>query len=217
MFAARRIFRVAVIGGLTFIAGEVALPAKASTPPHQAADAAASPMMANERLTQPGKEAQALAERTGIWDATFTSWEKPGAPPVVTRGLVAEREMIGPMLQERLYPAEGGPGPPWVRIDDLTFNRTEGRWDYMSMDSRVAAGIMVAWSLGSDPANHVFLTFLPFSTPGSGQEVSGQMLRMEQVLIREDADHETKDQYFMSADGVATKWLAKRYAYTRRH
>lgn len=56
-----------------------------------------------------------------------------------------------------------------------------------------------------------------FSTPGTGQEVSGQMLRMEQIITHEDAEHETKDQYFMSVDGVATKWLAKRYSYIRRH
>jgi hypothetical protein len=178
---------------------------------------AASGTAANDRLIQLGPEGQALAERVGTWDVTFTSWEKPGAPPVVTRGLVAEREMIGPMLQERLHPGSGNSGPSWVRIDDLTFNRTEGRWDYMSMDSRVAAGIMVAWSLDHDRAARVFLSFLPFSTPGTGQEVSGQMLRMEQIVTHEDANHETKDQYFTAADGIATKWLAKRYSYTRRH
>jgi hypothetical protein len=196
-----------MVGALTLIAGQNAM----------AAGDAAAGKLANERLILPGPEAQALAERVGTWDVTFTSWEKPGSPPVITRGLIADREMIGPMLEERLHPDVGTPGPSWVRIDDLTFNRTEGRWAYMSMDSRVAAGIMVAWSLDRDPAARVFLSFLPFSTPGTGQEVSGQTLRMEQIVIHEDADHETKDQYFMSADGVATKWLAKRYAYTRRH
>ena len=42
------------------------------------------------------------------------------------------------------------------------------------------------------------------------------MVRMEQIIIRQDADHEVKDQYFTLADGVDTKWLAKRYSYTRR-
>lgn len=216
MSTPREILRAATLGALTLITGEIAVVASAAAQAHQSGNAA-PPMSANERLILPGPEAQALAERVGTWDATFTSWEKPGAPPVVTRGLVAERAMIGPMLQERLHPDVGNPGPSWVRIDDLTFNRTEGRWDYMSMDSRVAAGIMVAWSLEHDPAARVFLSFLPFSTPGTGQEVSGQMLRMEQIVTHEDADHETKDQYFMTADGVATKWLAKRYSYTRRH
>jgi len=42
------------------------------------------------------------------------------------------------------------------------------------------------------------------------------MTRMEQVIIRQDADHEVKDQYFTPADGTGTKWLAKRYSYVRR-
>jgi hypothetical protein len=216
MSVLRKILGVAIVGALTLITGEGAVAASALAQAHENGGAASAAMLANERLILPGSEAQALAERVGVWDATFTSWEKPGAPPVVTKGLVAEREMIGPMLQERLHPDAGSPGPSWVRIDALTYNRTEGRWDYMSMDSRVAAGIMVAWSLDHDPAARVFLSFLPFSTPGTGQDVSGQMLRMEQIVIHQDADHE-KDQYFMSADGVATKWLAKRYSYTRRH
>lgn len=216
MFTPRRILRSAALCAFTLVVGEIAVVASTEAQARQNGnDATATP--ANERLLRPGPEEQALAERVGTWDVTFTSWEKPGSPPVITSGLVAEREMIGPMLQERLHPGTGKPGPLWVRVDDLTFNRTEGRWDYVSMDSRVAAGIMVAWSLDHDPATRVFLTFLPFSTPGTGQEVSGQMLRMEQIVIHEDVDHETKDQYFTSADGVATKWLAKRYSYVRRH
>lgn len=216
MFTPRGILRAVTLCALTLVIGEIAVVANVEAQAHQDGNEATA-MPANERLIRLGPEAQALAERAGTWDATFTSWEKPGSPPVVTSGLVAEREMIGPMLQEKLHPDTGKPGPSWVRVDDLTFNRTEGRWDYMSMDSRVAAGIMVAWSLDRDPAARVFLTFLPFSTPGTGQEVSGQMLRMEEVVIHQDADHETKDQYFTSADGIATKWLAKRYSYTRRH
>jgi hypothetical protein len=43
------------------------------------------------------------------------------------------------------------------------------------------------------------------------------MFRMEQVIQRQDADHETKDQYFTPAGDAPAKWLAKRYSYTRRH
>ena len=213
----RRSIIKAAVGSALLLAGGCGGLASTSAAFAQS-DAAATTIgpSANERLTQLGPEGQALAQRVGTWDATFTSWDEPGKAPVVTGGLVAEREMIGPMLQERLHPAEGTPGPSWTRVDDLTFNRTEGRWDYMSMDSRVAAGMMSAWSLDHDPAERVFLSFLPFSTPGTGQTATGQMLRMEQFVIHQDADHEIKDQYFTAVDGVATKWLAKRYTYTRR-
>ena len=171
---------------------------------------------ANDRLTQLGPEGEELAKRVGTWDATFTEWEKEGATPVTTSGLVAEREMIGPMLQERLHTLPGAPGRAWTRIDDLTFNRVTSRWDYMSMDTRAAVGLMPAWSLDRDPARRIFVSFMPFAFAGDGANVTGQMLRMEQIITEVDADHETKDQYFLPADGNGTKWLAKRYSYVRR-
>ena len=171
---------------------------------------------ANDRMAELGPEGQALAKRVGTWDVTFTNWSKPGAAPVTTGGLVAEREMIGPMLQERLHPSPGSSGLAWTRIDDLTYSRIDGRWDYMSMDTRAPVGLMPAYSLGRDPADRIFVSFIPFTMPGEGTNVTGQMLRMEQIIIHVDDDHEMKDQYFTPADGVATKWLAKRYSYTRR-
>jgi hypothetical protein len=184
------------------------------------ADAQASPVEARtptERLNQPGPQAEALARGAGTWDVTFTNWDAPGAEPTVVTGLVAERRMIGPMLEEILRPAPDAGGTPFVRVDDLTFNRLEGRWQYMSMDSRVPFGLMTAASLDADPAQRVFVAFTPFATTGSGPVASGQMFRMEQVIQRQDVDHETKDQYFTPAGGATAKWLAKRYSYTRRH
>jgi len=170
-----------------------------------------------ERLNQPGPQGEALARGAGTWDVTFTNWEAPGAEPTVVTGLLAERRMIGPMLEEILRPAPDAGGTPFVRVDDLTFNRLEGRWQYMSMDSRVPFGLMTAASLDADPAQRIFVAFTPFATTGSGPVASGQMFRMEQVIQRQDADHETKDQYFTPAGGAPAKWLAKRYSYTRRH
>lgn len=173
-------------------------------------------LSANDRLAQLGPEGEALEKRVGTWDVIFTNWEKPGAAPTTTGDLVAEREMIGPMLQERLHTAPGAPGRAWTRIDDLTFNRVTSRWDYMSMDTRAAVGLMPAWSLDCDPADHIFVSFVPFALAGDGTNVTGQLLQMEQIIIKIDPDHETKDQYFLPADGNGTKWLAKRYSYTRK-
>ena len=175
------------------------------------------PQPPTERLNQPGPQGQALAHEAGTWDVTFTNWDAPGAEPTVATGLVAERRMIGPMLEEILRPAPNASGTPFVRVDDLTFNRLEGRWQYMSMDSRVPFGLMTASSLDADPEQRVFVSFTPFATTGDGPVASGQMFRMEQVIQRQDADHETKDQYFTPSGSAPVKWLAKRYSYTRRH
>ena len=86
----------------------------------------------------------------------------------------------------------------------------------MSMDTRVPNGIMSAWSLGHDSAERVFVSFQPFATTGSGPEATGQMFRMEQIISSSDADHDVKDQYFTPSSSTPTKWLAKRYSYTRR-
>lgn len=216
MFNRRHVCQAVAIAMLSFGATGLVLPprqaaAQAATPP-----AGAAGPSANARLSALGPEALALATRAGTWDATLTSFSRSGGAPAVLTGLVAERQMIGPMLQEILRSVPGAPGPRFERVDDLTFNRLEGRWDYMSMDSGVPDGLMVAWSLDHDAGERIFVSFLPFATAGDGPEATGRMFRMEQVITRLDADHETKDQFFTPADGTGTKFLAKRYSYTRR-
>lgn len=180
------------------------------------ANAADSPSVM-DKLNEFGPEAKALVLRSGTWDVTITSWEGPGATPVVLGGLVAERRMIGPMLEEVLQPIPGTTEKPFSRADFLTFNRLEGRWQYMSMDGRAPDGMMTAYSLDADPEQRIFMSFLPFATPNIiGASAIGQLWRMEQVIQRQDADHEVKDQYFIAAGSNPVKWLGNRYSYTRR-
>ncbi len=216
MFDRRFFLRAAAVGAMSIgsaflgpvLTREAA--AQAVTPGLQAGQSA------DKRLSELGREGQALATRAGSWDATLTSFSRTGGAPVTLGGLVAERQMIGPMLQEVLRSVPGASGPSFERVDDLTFNRLEGRWDYMSMDSSVPNGLMVAWSLDPDSGERIFVSFLPFATAGSGPDATGQMFRMEQVITRVDDNHDTKDQYFTPADGNGAKYLAKRYTYTRR-
>jgi hypothetical protein len=101
-------------------------------------------------MSDPGAGAKELTARVGVWDVVFTMWPAPGAEPVVTRGLIAERTMIGPFLQEVMRPAPGSATPDFRRIDYLSYDRVEGRWKYVSMDTRFPAGIMPAWSFSGD-------------------------------------------------------------------
>lgn len=190
--------------------------ATAQTTPSTSTVAPTTGATAAEQMLALGPEAQALASRVGRWDLTQTNWSSPTADPVTIPGLVAERQMIGPFLQEIVHPVPDSSAKPFTRIDFLTFNRVEGRWAYASMDTRSSNGIMPAWSLGRDPADRIDLVFQPFAIVGGGSEVKGQMLRMEQIITREGLDREVKDQYFTLADGVGTRWLARRYVYTRR-
>ena len=171
---------------------------------------------AAERLNAPGPEAQALAARAGTWDVVATMWPAPGAAPMVTRGLVAERRMVGVFLQEDMHPAPGQPGPAFTRIDYQQFSRVEGRWQYVSLDTRMPVGIMPAWSYDRGAGKALVLQFEPIAFVGFGPTVEGRMLRSDLTITRLDADHETKEQRFLLADGEGRPWTAVRYEYTRR-
>ena len=150
-----------------------------------------------------------IAARTGLWDVTETVWASPGAAPVTTTGLVAERRIIGTMLQEVLRVGEN-PSSPVDRIDYLRYSRSEGHWDYVSMDTRADVGIMPAWSFAAGDNTRIDLTFAPFALP------TGMMLHMTEVITFEGPDRDRKDQQFLVADGTGRAWLAHRYVYVRR-
>jgi hypothetical protein len=199
-----------------FLPTLVAVLAISSTLVGVQANAADAPSVM-DKLNEFGPEAQALVQRAGTWDATITSWSGPGAAPAVLTGLVAERRMIGPMLEEVLHPVDGATGALFSRADFLTFNKLEGRWQYMSMDGRVPDGMMTAYSLDADPEQRIFMSFMPFANANViGASAIGQLWRMEQVIVRQDADHEVKDQYFTAAGSTPVKWLGVRLSYTRR-
>lgn len=167
------------------------------------------------RINDLGPENDATARTAGVWDVTETVWDTPGAVPVVTEGLVAIRRMVGLMLEETLR-SSVGPATP-LRIDYLTFNRVEGRWEYVSMDTRAAVGIMTGQSWGRGDQSRIIIVFQPFAVPGPGPSVTGPMLRMRQEIVVTSSDRAVKNQYFTMADGSGVEWLAHRYAYVRRY
>lgn len=169
---------------------------------------------ADARMNELGSENSQMAQRAGTWNVTETVWDTPNSKPVVTKDLIAERVMVGSMIQETLrLPSD--PTKKILRMDYLTFNRVEGRWEYVSIDTRAAVGLMTAQSYGGEKEGRIDIIFQPFALPGAGQNVSGQMLRMRQEIISQAADRDVKDQYFTIADGDGKEWLAHRYSYVR--
>lgn len=171
---------------------------------------------ASDRLNGFGPEARMLQRRVGLWDVTETLWARPGDAPTTSRGLVAERVMIGSALQEFIRPPADTARVAVKRTDLLCFNRLDGRWDYLSFDTRAPVGLMPAWSLGVGDLDRIEVSFAPFAVPGAGTGGTGQMLRMRQEILGKGAAHDVKDQFFTLADGTATEWLAHRYDYVRR-
>jgi len=218
MFDRRFFIRAAVIGAVSLggASTEFVLTQRAVAQAAAPAAALEAGTLAIDRLNELGPEGQAIGRRVGLWDMTETVWASPGAVPVTTTGLVAERRMMGSLLQEFIRPPSDTAHDAVSRTDLLPYNRVEGRWDYVSFDTRAPVGLMPAWSSVRGDGATIELTFAPFAFVGTGKEVTGQMMRMEQVIRFQDPDHDAKDQYFTMADGTGTKWLAHRYAYVRR-
>ena len=169
---------------------------------------------AAERLMVPGPEEQQLAERAGAWNVVATMWPTPDAEPIVADGLIAERTMIGLYLQEIMRPGPDG-GPDFQRIDYLHYDRVEGRWKYVSMDTRLPVSIMPASSFGRAADGTLRLVFAPLGFIGFGTEVDGKLTRSDLLITSRSASHEFKQQHFISADGTGRQWLAVQYEYRR--
>jgi hypothetical protein len=206
MFDRREFLGAAVLGAASLAPAVIA---GAQTPFDPIANTA-------QRLNAFGPEADCLARRVGLWDVVETVWDRPESEPVTTSGLVAERVMFGSMLQEIQRPSADIGRREVARTDMLAYNRMEGRWGYVSFDTRAPVGLMPAWSNDAGAVDAIALVFAPFAVPAAGGAAIGQLLRMEQVIRFSDDTHDVKDQYFILADGSGARWLAHRYAYRRR-
>jgi len=176
---------------------------------------AQQPPPAAVRLNEAGPESKDLAREVGTWDCVATFRASPDAQPMVTKGLIAERALVGAYLQETLRPAPGSGVPDFRRVDYLYYSRVEGRWQYVSLDTRFPVGIMPAWSWDKQSDRKITLVFEPLAFVGLGPEVQGTMVRSNMVITR-DGDHQTKQQFWVQADGTGREWLAVQYEYTRR-
>jgi hypothetical protein len=179
--------------------------------------AAPGSVAANSKMLDQGPEGDRLQKLAGLWDVTMTLKLAPDAQPQITKGLVAERTMHGLYLEERMHPAAGSSIPAFERIDYLTWDPVQTRWEYASMDSRVPVGIMFgrgfdrASGRGVGPASEITVYFDNFANPGFGEP--GSVMRARHVDYLESNDHHVKQQYWTRLG--APEWLAVEYVYTR--
>ncbi len=170
---------------------------------------------ATTRMNTLGLENARMAQRIGDWDVVETVRAKPGAVPVRNKYRI-QRTMIGSFFQEIARAVPGAADPNFRRILYLSFNRVEGRWKYVSMVTNSPVGLMPAASFGPSESGRIRLVFEPFALAGSGKTVTGQMLRMDEIMTFPDANHDHAEERFMMADGSGRMWTAYRYDYVRR-
>jgi hypothetical protein len=180
-------------------------------------DAAETNPSAAARLLEPGPEMTSLQARTGDWDVTATFRASPDAKAIEAKGIVAHREMVGPYLLEVMKPVPNSETPAFRRDAYLTYNRVEGRWQYVSIDTRFPVGIMPAYGFGKGEKDKpLVLVFEPIAFVGMGPTVEGRMVRSNLVITRKSEDHEVIQQFFIASDGTEREWLATQYEYKRQ-
>jgi hypothetical protein len=171
---------------------------------------------AAERMQQSGAEEQQLKRRIGSWTVKSTFRPTPDAQPMVTERLVADRKMVGLYMEEVMHPEAGAKMPDFQRLAYQYYSRVEGRWQYVSMDTRFPVGIMPAYSFANESDGKLTMEFASLAFVGLGSEVAGRMIRSNLEIARDSDDHEFVRQYWVQADGTGRKWLAVEYEYTRR-
>jgi Ni/Co efflux regulator RcnB len=170
---------------------------------------------AAERMQQPGPEETRLKRRAGRWDVTSRLRLTPETDVIVSQGLRAERTMVGLYLQEVMRPAAGSTSADFQRLAYEYYSRVEGRWQYVSMDTRFPVGIMPAWSFDSGAEKTRTFVFEGLAFVGLGRDVEGRMVRSNLEIEIVSTDHEFARQYWVQADGTGRRWLAVEYEYTR--
>jgi hypothetical protein len=171
---------------------------------------------AAERMQQSAAEEQQLKQRTGTWTVKATFRPTPDAKPMVTEQLVAERKMVGLYMQETMHPDAGTKMPDFSRVAYQYYSRVEGRWQYVSIDTRFPVGIMPAYSFANESNGKLTLIFESLAFVGLGSDVEGRMIRSNLEIARESNDHEFVRQYWVQSDGTGRQWPAVEYEYTRR-
>lgn len=172
--------------------------------------------MAAQELLRPGPEDRSLMAEAGTWDVTSTLVLTPDAKPIISRGLIAKRTMIGNYQQEIMKPAPGSAVPDFRRLAYLHYFRVEGCWQYVSMDTRFPVGIMPAKGCEKTVNGVLTLAFDSLPFVGLGATVEGRTVNSNLVIVHDGPDREFIRQYWTRADGTGRRWLAVQYEY-RRH
>ena len=162
------------------------------------------------------KQSQWLTKKTGLWNVTMSLQPTADAPQMMIKGIEAERTMVGAFcLHETMHPAKGAAMPAFQRISDLDYNYNDARWDYMSIDTRITAGIMFFTNY-SYTSDSIVSYILDFPHPGFGtkQTDRGKTVRARNVIITINENHDMIKQYWKLTDG--DEWLAVVYDYTRK-
>jgi Protein of unknown function (DUF1579) len=162
------------------------------------------------------KQSLWLSKKVGMWTVTMTLQPSVDAKPMTVTGMRAERTLIGAFcLHEIMQPINSASMPPFQRLADLVYNYNDARWDYMSIDTRITAGIMY-FTNNPDTGDSIVSYILNTVHPGFGpkQIDRGKSMRVKNVIVTISPTHDIVRQYWKLTDGK--EWLAVQYDYIRK-
>jgi Protein of unknown function (DUF1579) len=162
------------------------------------------------------KESKWLTKQIGMWNVTMTIQPTIDSKPIIINGIEVERSMVGAFcLHEVMQPSKGENMPLFKRISDLDYNFNEEKWDYISIDTRITAGIMF-FTYSSSTEDSIVSYIQSFPHPGLGpkQTDRGKIVRVRNVVLNIDKNHDVVKQYWKLTDGK--EWLAITYDYIRK-
>ena len=161
-------------------------------------------------------ESKWLTKKTGMWNVTMTIQPTIDSKSIIINGMEAQRNMIGAFcLHEIMQPSKGEAMPLFNRISALDYNFNETLWDYISIDTRITAGIMF-FNYHSSAGDSIvsYIQGFPHPDLGPKQTDRGKTVRVKNVVITIDENHDAVKQYWKLTDGV--EWLAITYDYVRK-
>jgi len=211
----RHVWGLLAVAGLAFFAGRSGLfsgaetvalaadtkkPKQARVEPSEAERSAMeAEMEAYLKATAPGEHHEMLKEFLGPWDARFTMWMDPDAPPLVSEGVV-ERELVlgGRFLKEEIE-ATSAMGP-FHAISFMGYNSVDGRYEFVWMDD-----MSTAIHVGSgvfDPDRNVLRTWYTMRDP-----ITGKLSSTRSETTCGNPDRHTFVEYLTGPDGRERKWM----------
>lgn len=156
------------------------------------------------RAPKPGPEHAVLKGHEGVWDATMESWEKPGAPPMVSKG-VETNTLMGGMWLVTDFKGEFM-ATPFLGHGVMGYDPGKKKYVSTWVDS-LSTGL----SLGDgtyDAASRTMTQWL------EGPDMSGRMMRMRATSETKDADTRVFTMYAPGPNGK--EFPGMRVTYMRR-
>jgi hypothetical protein len=156
-------------------------------------------MEAMMKAGTPGAEHAHLMARAGTWDATVSSWMKPGTPPMVSQAKAERKAVMGGRILEEHW-SGNMMGAPFEGHGMAGFDNVSKKYWNVWMDN-MGTGMMMAEG-SCDMAKKSCTYWGSYNDP-----MSGKPAKTRTVVTWTGADDEKMEMYMPGPDGKEYKGM----------